>query len=317
VAEHRRELGEFCAGLSAIAGKNPYSWFRNPRTPDEIREVTPSNRMISFPYTKSMCSIMDVDQAAALFMTTVKTARDLGISEEKWIYPIGSGDASDIWHVTERENFYSSPSVKVAADMAMEQSGVSLEEIDYLELYSCFPCAPRIVRNMLQIPKDDPRPLTVTGGMSYFGGPGNNYALHGICKMVELLRNDPHKIGLVHALSWYISKHSVGIYSGDAERSSDNPISAEFYQSRLSMLRQKGPKLVDEARGRATVETYTMFHDRESRPLRAVFAAKQNDGSRFLAQTDEESILTAMMEEEIIGEEGRVQRKNGINIIKF
>ncbi len=318
IEEQRSELGEFCSAFSSIAEKNPYAWFGKRKTTDEIMEVSATNRMISFPYTKSMCSIMEVDQAAAIFMTDVQTARAYGVPEEKWIYLLGSGDASDIWHVTEREHFYSSPSVKVAADMALEQAGLSLQEIDYLEFYSCFPSAPRITRNMLGIPKDDPRPLTVAGGMPSFGGPGNNYALHAICTMVELLRQNPAKIGLVQALSWFISKHSVGIYSGDAAGGPWTPLSPEGYQDELDRLKMKGPPLVEDASGNATVETFTIFHDREGRPITAVIIGRLDDGSRFLAKPEPgERILNAMMEKEVIGEKGKVTSKDDFNIFQF
>ena len=313
IEEHIRDLGGFLSGCSDIAADNPYAWFRSRRTADEIVGVTASNRMVAFPYTKLMCSIMEVDQSAALFLTDVQTAKELGVPEEKWIYLLGSGDASDIWHVTERINFHSSPSVKVATEKAMEQAGVSLEEIDYLDFYSCFPCAPRITRNMLGIPRDDPRPLTVTGGMPYFGGPGNNYALHAICKTVELLRQDPAKIGLVQALSWYISKHSVGIYSGVPRRDQWEPVPTESYQAELDRL--KGPPVIEEATGDAVVETYTMFFDRSGLPVNGVVIGRLNDGKRFLSHVVKDGrIFDAMQDQEFIGTRGKVKTKDGLNI---
>jgi acetyl-CoA C-acetyltransferase len=174
IGEHLRELSEFCSAYSNIAMENPYAWFREKRSADEILNVSDQNRMVSWPYTKLMCSIIEVDQSAALFMTDEGTAVKLGVPVDKLVYTRGAGDASDIWHVTERVNLHASPSVKTAADKSMEEAEVSLNDIDYLDFYSCFPCAPRITRNMLDIDKGDPRPLTVTGGMPCFGGPGNN-----------------------------------------------------------------------------------------------------------------------------------------------
>ena len=258
---------------------------------------------------------MEVDQAAALFLTDVQTAEKLGVPREKWIYLLGSGDASDIWNVSERVDFYSSPSVKVAAEKAMDQAGVNLEEIDYLDFYSCFPCAPRITRNMLGIHKDDPRPLTVTGGMPYFGGPGNNYSLHAICKIVEILRQEPDKVGLVQALSWFISKHSIGIYSAQPPKPY-NPLPPESYQRELNKL--KGPPLIEEAFGNATVETYTLFHDRHGRPVEAVIIGRLTDGSRFLSKPSKnKDLLTAMTEREFINQQGKVKFKDGFNLFEL
>jgi acetyl-CoA C-acetyltransferase len=313
--EHRNELGEFCSTLSSIAAKNPYAWFKKARSSAEITGLPSENRMISFPYTKSMCSIMEVDQAAALFLTDTQTAKELGVSREKWVYLLGSGDASDTWHVTERAEFCSSPSVRVASEMAMEQAGVSLEEIDYLDFYSCFPCAPRITRNMLGLPKDDPRPLTITGGMPYFGGPGNNYSLHAICRMVEFLRKDPAKIGLVQALSWFISKHSVGIYSGVQGRNPWKPIPLASYQHKLNHL--KGPMVVEEASGKGEAETYMLFHDRQGEPVGGVVIGRLEEGDRFVARLPQDKfILNAMMTNEFIGRKGKVGSRGGLNVFE-
>lgn len=315
IEQQRRELGEFCATMSAIAAKNPYAWFKKRKTSSEIVNLSAGNRMISFPYTKFMCSIMEVDQAAAIFLTDVQTAKDLGVPQEKWIYLMGSGDAYDIWHVSERINFYSSPSVKVAAKKAMDQAGTTFENIDHLDFYSCFPCAPRITRDMLKISDDDSRSLTVTGGMPYFGGAGNNYSLHAICKMVELLRQDPEKIGMIQALSWFISKHSIGIYSGAPRRKFKRPISSQKDQKVLDQL--KGPCVIENATGKAVVETYSIFHDGEGEPKKAVIIGKLDGGKRFLANcVNDKSILNTMMKQEFIGTRGVVRTTGAINIFE-
>jgi acetyl-CoA C-acetyltransferase len=316
IEAHRKELGDFCAGFSSISSSNEFAWFTAPKSKEEIVTLSESNPMTAFPYTRSMCSIIQVDQAAALLMTDEQTAKGLGIPRHKWIYLLGSGDAYDIWHVSERINFYSSPSVKVAAEKAVEQADVTLESIDLFDLYSCFPCAPRIARNMLGISKNDPRALTVTGGMPYFGGPGNNYALHAICAMVEKLRLNPDSIGLVQALSWFISKHSVGIYSGRGKKTPRCQIPPESYQAELNKL--KGPQLIEEASGNAVVETYTLLHDRSGQPVNAVIIGRQDNGKRFLAKTEQDNaLLTAMMKSEFIGKKGRVRFKNPFNVFKF
>ena len=314
--EQRRELGDFLSRCSAIAAQNPYAWFKTPRTAEEIISPTGSNRMVAFPYTKLMCSIMEVDQAAAVFMTDERTARELGVPEGKWVYLLGAGDASDIWHVTERLNFYSSPSVKVAADKALEQAKIPLSGVGYLDFYSCFPCAPRITRNMLGIPKDDLRPLTVTGGMPYFGGPGNSYSLHAIARLVELLRQDPTKAGMIQALSWFISKHSVGVYSATPGQGPYRPVPSGDYQAELDSLR--GPDIVDEASGRAEVETFMLLHDREGKPVSGVVVGRLDSRARFLARpVNDMAVLEAMTKEEVIGKRGKVRPRDGFNIFEF
>ena len=308
----RKDLGEFCSACSRIAAKNPYAWFQDDKTPEEIMDTVAANRMVSFPYTKFMCSIMQVDQSAALFMTDEQTAEKLGVPREKWMYLLGSGDGSDIWHISERVDFHSSPSVKAAADMALDHAGVSLSEIDHFDFYSCFPVAPRTTRNMLEISKNDPRPLTVTGSMPYFGGPGNNYALHAICTMVEKLRRDPSKVGMVQALSWFISKHSVGIYSGEAGDREADLEPRKNLQAELDKI--KGPELVEEANGPAEVETFTLFHDREGQPVDGVVIGRLRDQKRFLAKIEaDQSALATIVTEELIGTDGTVKCRDGLN----
>src|SRR6185503_1964880 len=148
---------------------------------------TPSadNRMIGFPYPKFMNAIMEVDQAAAVLLTSAGMARKLGIPREKWVYVWGGGDATDHWFVGERLNFHSSPAIRAAGREALAQAGSDIGAIRHFDFYSCFPCAPQIGAAMLGMDEDDPRLLTVTGGLPYAGGPGNNYSTHAIAAMVE------------------------------------------------------------------------------------------------------------------------------------
>jgi acetyl-CoA C-acetyltransferase len=318
ISKHRPKIADFCARMSEIAAKNPYSWFQQPRTADEICTVSDENRMIAFPYSKFMCSIMNVDQGAAVLMTSTQKAKSLGIPKDKFVYLRGCADASDIWFVSRRPRFYESPSVHVAVKEALKQASVSLDEISYFDFYSCFPCAPRITQRMLNLPEDDPRPLTVNGGMPYFGGPGNNYSLHAICRMVEILRQKPDSLGMVQALSWYISKHSVGIYSGTSGDRPWIPVDSESYQRELDLI--VGPEVVAEAKGEAYVETYTVIYDRQGFPAQGIIIGRQEDGRRFIAHSEQDQdTLKLMTEEELIGTRGTAvhQEATGLNLFKF
>ncbi len=304
--EHRRRLGGLCASLSRVASTNPYAWFPEPRSAGEIVEVTPANRMVSYPYTKYMCSILDVDQAAAVILTSEAKARSMGIPASKMVYPWSAAQASDVWILTERQDFHGSPSSSEAAARALELAGISIDQVSLVDLYSCFPCAPQITRRALGIAGHDARPLTITGGMPYFGGPGNNYTLHAICRMVELLREDREKIGLIHALSWYYSKHSYGLYGGTSKASPF--VNEEKIPGQPDLDRIRGPRVVAEAKGRATVETFCLFHDREGTPSKGLVIGRMENGSRFLSSVQGgEPVLEEMMKEEAIGREGTVR----------
>jgi len=304
--EHRDELARFCASMSRVAADNPHAWFPQARTPAEIRDPGPENRMVAFPYTKRMCSMMYVDQAAAVLVTSLEQARRWGVPQGRGGYPRGAGEAADLWFVTHRGRLHESPSVKAAAGMALAQAGLSLEEVDLLDLYSCFPCAPRIVRDALGIATDDPRPLTVTGGLPYFGGPGNNYSLHAICGMVERLREGPGRTGLVQALSWYLHKHAVGVYG------SEPPPAGWVRADPGPFLRQleglTPPSLNGSPRGRARVETFTVTY-RGDEPDLGFVIGRTLRGERFVARVEEDpETLRAMTAREVIGEEGVVGR---------
>jgi acetyl-CoA C-acetyltransferase len=308
--EHRRRLGTLCARLSAVASANPYAWFRIARRPEEITTVTPDNRMIAFPYPKYMNAIMEVDEAAAVLLTSVGEARALGIPPSRWVYLWGTADAQDLWFVSERIDYASSPALRAAARHALETAGLDVGAIGCFDLYSCFPSAVEIARDMLAIPADDRRPLTVTGGLPYFGGPGNNYAMHAIATMMARLRAAPRTTGLVSALGWYLTKHAVGVYATEPRpwRPRDfTPVQAELDAA-------PPPALVTEPRGRGTIETYTVVHDRDGTPRRGIVIGRLEDGRRFLANTPEDRpVLEALEAHEGIGRTGRVEPTDGVN----
>jgi acetyl-CoA C-acetyltransferase len=193
--DHIQEIAEFCARMSEIAVHNPYAWSRKARSAAEIATVTPDNRRIVYPYTKLMCSNIAVNQAAALLMTNLAVAQSSGIPHERIVFLRGCGDAEDNFYFSERPELWSSPSVADAVNAALGQASLQLDDIEFLDFYSCFPVAPRIAREELKIDPRDPRDLTITGGMPYFGGPGNNYALHTVCTMVQKLRERPQSLG--------------------------------------------------------------------------------------------------------------------------
>jgi len=306
IEDHFRELCFFCAQFSEVASRNPFAWTQKARSAEEIGTVNKTNRMITFPYTKLMCSNMIVNQAAALIMTSLGKAEALGIPKDKIVFFRGSGDAEDVWLVSERPNLWASPSVRVAVNQALSQIPLSIDEVEYLDFYSCFPCAPRITCEMLDISSEDSRPLTITGGMPAFGGPGNNYAMHAICQMVNKLRKNPESFGLVQALSWFISKHSVGVYSG-------NPGNKPWVPSNRGHMKKKSQgyepvNVVEEARGKSRVESYTVLYGRDGEPYEGIVIGRETSNNRFLAKVKpEKGLLGAMTREEIIGRRGKVE----------
>jgi acetyl-CoA C-acetyltransferase len=302
--EHRARLGRLCARFSAIAAENPHAWFRDPKSAEEIATITPENRIIGFPYPKFMNSILDVDQAAAALVTSVGVARELGIPEDRWIYLRGGAEAHDHWSILERIDFTSSPAIRRAGASALDQAEIGIEDVELLDLYSCFPCAPRIARDMLGIAEDDPRDLTVTGSLLYFGGPGSNHPLHALVTMAEKLRERPGTHGLVSGLGWYVTKHAIGVYSTEAP---DRDWRRDVGEIQRAVDADPHPEVAVAADGPATVETYTVMHDREGAPALGIVIGRLDDGRRFIANTPaDRALLEDMERREVIGVAGRV-----------
>jgi len=316
LAAHRERLGTLCSRLSAVAAENPYAWFRTARDAAAITTVTAANRMVGFPYPKYMNAIMDVDQAAAVLMTSVSAARRLGIPPSRWVYLWGGAEAEDLWFVSERVNYHSSPAIRAAGRHALAMAGIGIDAIDLFDLYSCFPSAVQIGRDMLGIAADDPRPLTVAGGLPYHGGPGNNYVMHAIATMLQRLRAAPGTKGLVTGLGWYVTKHSVGIYSTAPPETSaaDNWAHERSAAYHAELQAMPHPELELTPQGPACVETYTVLHDRDGNPVAGLVIGRLDDGRRFLANTPADSaLLRDLLAHEAVGQRGVVSSSDGTN----
>jgi acetyl-CoA C-acetyltransferase len=249
-------------------------------------------------------------------MTSVAEARRLGVPEEKWVYLWGSGDATDHWHITERVNYHSSPAIRAAGKRALDSAGITIADVAHVDLYSCFPSAVQIGRDALGIGLDDPRVLTVTGGLPYFGGPGNNYVTHSIAAMVRRLRDARGDIGLVTGNGWYVTKHSVGIYS---TRAPDKPFARTDPKiDQAAVDAEPHPEFVAEPDGDATIETSTVLFDRDGAPERGIVIGRLRDGRRFIANAaPERALLEAMTVVETVGVPGRVAPGAGSELNVF
>ena len=302
--EHLKWLGEFFSPFTKVASENPYSWFPTYRPPEEISTPSEKNRFVGFPYTKYLNAVIEVDMAAAVVMTSVVKARELGIPESKWVFLHGCGDATDIWNVSERVNYYSSPAIRAIGRHAFGMAGKSSNDMDFIDLYSCFPSAVEIGCKELGIATDDKRGLTITGGLPYFGGAGNNYVMHSIVMMTEKLRAAPGKFGLCTANGWYVTKHSAGIYSTTPTQGAWKREDPKSYQKDIDA--EPHPEVIERPEGKATVETYTVIADRKGKRF-GIVVGRDAQNRRFLANTpDDDATLDWMMREEMLGRSGKV-----------
>ncbi len=306
VDQHQREVSELWSTFAAVSAANPHAWSRVPYSPEEIRTPSPDNRVVTFPYLKRMCANIDVDQAAAILLCSYETARDLGVPDERLVFPLAGADAHDVYFFSERDSLASSPAIAAAGRAALDAAGVGVDDLARFDLYSCFPSAVEIALRALGLrgPSDgDPRPLTVTGGLGFAGGPANDYPTHAIAAMVDACRRDPGSIGMVSALGWYVTKHSIGLYSTTPPEQSYVRADAARTQAQVDALPRR--ETAGAYEGPATMEATAVVFDRESAPTVAILSTLTPDGRRALANTRDAAVMQEMTEK---GWEGRTVR---------
>lgn len=295
--EHRRRIGELWAGFSAVAQANPHAWNRNPVTAEEISKPSASNRMISWPYTKLMNSNNMVDQGAALILMSAQKATHLQIPTEHWVFPYAGTDAHDTYLIGERAEFDRSPAIRIAGGRALELAGKGIDEIDLVDVYSCFPSAVQVAARELGLPLHDAdRPLTVTGGLTFAGGPWNNYVTHSIATMAEHLAASPGAVGLVTANGGYLTKHSFGVYGTE-------PPTGEFRWEDVQSEVDAEPTRVAEDvwEGVGIVETWTTPVSRDGAAEKVFLAVRTPADTRALAVITNASDAETSTREDIAG----------------
>jgi acetyl-CoA C-acetyltransferase len=310
--EHRRRIGALMAPFTRVAAANPYAALPVERTPDELITPTDDNRYIGYPYTKYLNSNMFVDQAAALLMMSSAAADRLGVPPEKRVYLHGCADTHEKILVSERVDYWSSPAIRVGAAHALAQAGRTAAELAHIELYSCFPVAVEIAADMIGLAHDDPRGLTLTGGLPYFGGPGNNYSTHGIAEMVARCRAAPGSFGLVFANGGYLTKHGFGVYSTEPTRGAWRRAAPASYQAEIDAM--PSPPLVEKPAGDGMVETFTAIFAKGA-PAVGTIIGRLDGGARFLAQMHER--LDELIDRPVIGRRIRVEAGETANIATF
>ena len=299
--EHRMALGWLMSPFTEVAATRPHAWFPRHLNPEEIATPAPENRVTAEPYTKRMNAVITVDQGAAVAVTSLAIASELGLADRA-VFVWAAGDASDVWFPSERPDLASSPAIAAAANAALSAAGIGIgiDDITRLDLYSCFPSAVEIGASAIGISEQDSRRLTVTGGLPYFGGPGNNYCTHAIAAIAESLRGAPAgTLGLVTGLGWYITKHSVGVYASTPSprgyrRGDTSAQQRRIDESALPVTADAGQ------RSTAIVDAATVVYDRDGEPQSAPVIATLPDGRRIAARADEKE-LPSLMGRNIVG----------------
>lgn len=305
--EQQQWLGQLLAPMSEIAAAHEAAWFPNAYTPDEIATPSADNRMIAEPYTKRMNSIIQVDQGAALVVAAAEVADAAGVARDRWVFPWSSASCNDVFLPSERADLSRSPGIEAAGRAALGAAGIGIDDVGLADLYSCFPCAYEMSAEALGL---DPRggPYTVTGSMPYFGGAGNNYVAHAIATLAGRLRQDPAIIGLIHGLGWYVTKHSIGIYSATPPPNGWQHPDCAGEQARIDA---SALEVATSAQGTATVEAMTVIHDRARGPIAAPVFARLPDGRRVVAAAADPGAPVALSGESLVGRTVSVRSGDG------
>jgi len=291
---YRLEMGRLFAPFTEVAAGNPHAMSRETHTPEDLARITAENRLIADPYTRRLVARDQANQGAAALITSVDRARALGVAQTRFVYLHGGADAKERT-VMERADLGASPAAVLACRGALEAAGTMLEAIDLFDLYSCFPIAVFNILDGLGLASDDPRPLTMTGGLPSFGGAGNNYSMHAIASMTRALRAAPAAKGLIGANGGFLSKYSVGVYSATPR---------PFQRFDSSALQRDidswpAPARRQDWAGEAVVETYTVDH--AARPPSAIVIARTPGGERTVGASDDPAVVSWLLKEEPLG----------------
>lgn len=304
------EMGRLLAGFSQVAANNPYAASPHARTAEDIATVSDSNRMICDPHTRAMVARDQVNQGAALLLTTVGTARELGIAEDRWVFLHGYSAADDR-AVLEREDLGASAAMAGCYHQALEAAGVTLEDIRHLDIYSCFPIAVFAAMDALGLPSTDERALTLTGGLPFFGGPGNNYSMHALAELIARLRSEPGSYGMVGATGGFMNTHAVGVYS-----TRPRPFTvcdSASLQARIDRL--PAPAFTLRPAGWGRVESYTVTYGKQGPASVILVGRLEASGERFIATSvqGDAQTLVAFTEQDGLGRRVCVRWHQGLN----
>ncbi len=291
VDEHLVHVGDLWAGFAGVAAENPHAWIRDGLSAEQIRTPGPTNRWVTWPYTKVMNANNAVEQSAGLIVCSAERAAALGVPRDRWVFPQAGTQAHDTYAVSHRPDLASSGAIRLAARELFTLAGHGVDDLVHVDLYSCFPSAVQIAAHEIGLGLD--RPLTVTGGLSFAGGPWNNYVTHSIATMAGLLRAEPGALGLVTANGGYVTKHALGLYS--TEPPAGGFRWADVQEAVDALPTRELCETVDDGVGGAvTVEAWVVVHDRDGEPERVLAATLLDDGRRAWAYSDDDATVAEM-----------------------
>jgi acetyl-CoA C-acetyltransferase len=297
--EYAAAMGALFAPFTRVAAANPHAAAPVERSAAELVTVTEANRPIADPYTRYLVAREKVNQGAAVLLMSVAAAQRMGVPPDRRVFLHGHADLAER-ALLDRPDLSASPAAVMAARHALEMAGVGVADLATIDLYSCFPIPVFNICDGLGLAPDDPRGLTLTGGLPFFGGPGNNYSMHAIAETVQRARANPGTFGFVGANGGIMGKYSAGVYSTSPapwreDRGGDLQAEVDAWAA---------PAQARHADGWATIETYTISHRRDGGRTGIVIGRLDRDGRRFIARTDDRDtdVLALLATGEPVGE---------------
>lgn len=303
IDEHRDRLAALWSNFSGIAERNPHAWQKKAVPAAAIREASERNPMQAFPYTRHHCSSWNVDQASALLFCSAAHAKELGIPRSKWVFPLASTESNHMVAVSARADLAACPGASITGRAALEAGGLTAEQVDLVDLYSCFPLAVETYAAELGLPLS--RDLTLTGGMAFAGGPYNNYFLQSTCRAAELLRAGKGRNALLSCVSGIVTKQAFALWSIDRPTRPFVHADLTAQVAREMEVRE----VLEDFSGDATVAGYTVLYGRGQAP-KAVLLVDTPDAMRAMATTKDAALIASMQASELVG--GRVRIENNL-----
>jgi acetyl-CoA C-acetyltransferase len=297
--EYAAAMGALFAPFTRVAAGNPHAAAPTARSAAELITPTEANRPIAEPYTRYLVAREKVNQGAAVLLMSAAAAQRLGVPRDRWVFLHGHTDLRER-ALLDRADLSASPAAVMASRHALEMAGIGPGDLATIDLYSCFPIPVFNICDGLGLVPDDPRGLTVTGGLPFFGGAGNNYSMHAIAETMARARADPGSYGFVGANGGVMGKYSVGIYS--TTPAAWCPDASSALQAEIDSW--AAPVHARHADGWATIETYTVKRGRDGARTGIVIGRLDTDGRRFVARTDDRDtgVLGLLAAGEPIGE---------------
>lgn len=294
IEDHRDDLASLYSRFSTIAAENPHAWSPRAVDPAVIRTHSEKNSMVAFPYTKLHNAQWNVDQASALLFCSAAEAARLGIAREKWVFPQVFTEANHMVNLTARHDLHRCLGAEAAGKAAFEAAGKTPDDLDFLELYSCFPVAVESYAYEVGVP--DTIDWTFTGAMPFAGGPFNSFVLHATAQLADHIRRKPGSLGMVTTVSGVLTKQGFALWGADP-----NPNGYQFIDVTDQVAQAARPRgVVPDYQGPAVIAGYTVIYERK-KPHRGVAVVDLPGGQRSIAATEDAKLMAAMEREEFCG----------------